>query len=229
MLVQRHGFTLTGKNKVGFSHSEQGFSLVEVLITLSIIGMVAAMTLPNLLNQANDAELKAKWKKEYSQLEQVSRLFLQENSTLLGVSNYADSFKTYYKVTKYCANHASAEGCWVESGQNLFFNKAVAGIPDNLSANKDLGSGQGFVLLDGTTFSTYGYWSAACNYRGYICGWILIDVNGFKKPNTVGRDVFGVWVFPDKISPMGITNYNYPFAGQCADTGYGCSAEYLYK
>ncbi len=47
------------------------FTLSEVLITLGIIGVVAAMTIPALMNQANDVELKNKFKKEYSVFSQA--------------------------------------------------------------------------------------------------------------------------------------------------------------
>ena len=40
-----------------------------------------------------------------------------------------------------------------------------------------------------------------------LCGFIVVDVNGPKRPNTWGRDVFGMWV-TDK-SVLGV----YPFGG----------------
>ena len=40
-----------------------GFTLAEVLITLGIIGVVAAMTMPTLMNQTNGAQYKAAYKK----------------------------------------------------------------------------------------------------------------------------------------------------------------------
>lgn len=42
---------------------KNAFTLAEVLITLGIIGVVAAMTIPTLMNKTNDAELKSAYKK----------------------------------------------------------------------------------------------------------------------------------------------------------------------
>ena len=47
-----------------------GFTLAEVLITLGIIGVVAALTIPTLMQKTNDAELKAGYKKMISVLNQ---------------------------------------------------------------------------------------------------------------------------------------------------------------
>ena len=46
------------------------FTLAEVLITLGIIGVVAAMTMPTLINQTNGAQYKAAYKKALSAISQ---------------------------------------------------------------------------------------------------------------------------------------------------------------
>lgn len=51
-----------------------GFTLAEVLITLGIIGIVAAMTLPVLVNKSKDRELEVRTKKLFQKLNR--RLFL---------------------------------------------------------------------------------------------------------------------------------------------------------
>jgi len=51
-----------------------GFTLAEVLITLGIIGVVAAMTMPTLINQTNGAQYKAAYKKALSAISQAITL-----------------------------------------------------------------------------------------------------------------------------------------------------------
>ena len=48
-----------------------GFTLAEVLITLGIIGVVAAMTMPTLMNSTQGAQYKAAYKKALSALSQA--------------------------------------------------------------------------------------------------------------------------------------------------------------
>ena len=51
-----------------------GFTLAEVLITLGIIGVVAAMTMPTLMNSTQGAQYKAAYKKALSALSQAITL-----------------------------------------------------------------------------------------------------------------------------------------------------------
>lgn len=203
----------------------KGFTLAEVLITLGIIGVVAALTIPTLMKNTQDQEFKSAWKKQYSTLEQASKLYLQENSTFLGVTDYSDALQPYLKTIQYCGTHASTEGCWIPSGANFKFDHSGAAFIPNNGSNNDLGRAQGLILNDGTFVSTY-YGSPTCAWAGLACGWIIVDVNGAKAPNTVGRDVYGVWVLADKIVPLGSTAVNW-YTPTCSDDGWGCSATSL--
>lgn len=51
-----------------------GFTLAEVLITLGIIGVVAAMTIPTLIANTNSARFRSKFKKTISTLSQAARM-----------------------------------------------------------------------------------------------------------------------------------------------------------
>lgn len=56
------------------SNIRDGFTLAEVLITLGIIGVVAAMTMPTLMNQTQGAQYKAAYKKALSAISQAVTL-----------------------------------------------------------------------------------------------------------------------------------------------------------
>jgi len=68
-----------------------------------------------------------------------------------------------------------------------------------------------------------------CQVGTADCADIFIDVNGFKPPNTVGKDIFGIRVSDTRVMPYGTAGDE--FVGTCVatGTGYGCSAEDLYK
>ena len=59
---------------------KSGFTLAEVLITLGIIGVVAAMTLPTVLNNIQNKQLETALKKSYSLLSQVTQRVVMEDS-----------------------------------------------------------------------------------------------------------------------------------------------------
>ena len=56
----------------GVSMKRQAFTLAEVLITLGIIGVVAAMTIPTLISNTNGAQFKTAYKKALSTLNQAA-------------------------------------------------------------------------------------------------------------------------------------------------------------
>lgn len=215
---------------------KKGFTLAEVLITLGIIGIVAAMTIPTLMNNIQDAQFKSVWKKEYSALAQAAQRYVQENTTFVGVTNYPAALGAYMNVNKYCTT-SYTEGCWLPSDSYKYLKSnvcgSIAGIPDNCG-NKNLGTSRGMILSDGTTITTLAAWPN-CDLWGGACAWILVDVNGFRLPNVVGRDTFGLWVIKNKIVPMGgVTGMSagtFPGCGNGdngeGDMGFGCSAQYL--
>lgn len=52
---------------------KKGFTLAEVLITLGIIGIVAAMTIPNLMNNYTQKRNINTWKKAYAEFTQLAK------------------------------------------------------------------------------------------------------------------------------------------------------------
>ena len=61
------------------SFFKQAFTLAEVLITLGVIGIVAAMTLPSLINKAQSMILKNQYKKAYSTFFNAIKLVQAKN------------------------------------------------------------------------------------------------------------------------------------------------------
>ena len=59
--------------------TKKAFTLAEVLITLSILGVVAALTIPSLVNRQSEMAAIVKLKKAISQFEQVSEVYMAEN------------------------------------------------------------------------------------------------------------------------------------------------------
>ena len=63
--------------------SRKGFMLAEVLITLGIIGVVAAITIPILISNIQDKQNIVRWRKMYSQLNQAFMQTLDDGYTVI--------------------------------------------------------------------------------------------------------------------------------------------------
>ena len=105
--------------------SKKAFTLAEVLITLSILGVVAALTIPNLVNRNSDIAAQVKLKKAISNYEDVAAIYMVENETTnLGVTGAAaDSFMggegcplaaNYFKIV-------SRSGCTFTTADGVYW------------------------------------------------------------------------------------------------------------
>ena len=159
---------------------KKAFTLAEVLITLGIIGVVAALTMPSLIAHHRKVATASKLKKFYSTMEQAIRF---------GEAEYGDSNE------------------WVKAGQQTDKNGAVDYDADSNNTKEffmtylapyfkytEIAEGKQIVdengdttyvpttvyLADGTTFA----------FNNGACMDFAFDTNGDKLPNEFGRDKF---------------------------------------
>lgn len=226
------------------------FTLAEVLITLAIIGIVAALTIPALVNYTNDLELKSAWKKAYAELANTYNQIKNENGgTLsgLGLTNtgFSDLFKPYYKTMK---EDSGGSTIFMPDGSKYF---TIIKTMDGNVGYGALGLQGGIHtlrIIDGT-FLIFEYtggdisntWSFnGANLAGTITGsnHIFVDINGVKGPNTLGKDIYGTMIYKDNLVPLGtyLPTASVPIVGgslqntcNTSSTGHSCSAEYLYQ
>lgn len=95
--------------------SFSGFTLAEVLITLGIIGVVTAMTLPTVLNSIQNKQLESSLKKSYSVLSQVTQRVVNEDlgGVIESKSSYeiTQLFVKYYNNSNVCSGNDNKNGC----------------------------------------------------------------------------------------------------------------------
>lgn len=201
---------------------KKAFTLAEVLITIAIIGIVAAITIPALMNNTNDKELIAAFKKTYSTLSQVAQQVKNDSGgSILGECSSApsggiycirDDFANYLSVAKKC-DWASTEKPLSEcQGTGNWLKYSASGTINN-------SSGTALLLNNGVTV-IFQWYSSTCTGTDGTCAQIMVDVNGFKGPNQVGRDFYYMYLMPDGIKPAGYQGSFQASAGQLST--YGC-------
>ena len=73
------------------------FTLAEVLITLVIIGVIAAITVPSLINKTNNQETVSRLKKAYSTMSQATNMIIAENGPATSWVTTKDEVFNLYK------------------------------------------------------------------------------------------------------------------------------------
>lgn len=167
------------------------FTLAEVLITLGIIGIVAAMTIPNLINKTQNKENEVAFKKMYSNLNNALNQVTQQNG---GVP-----YRCFISTNGYVSDECST--FWTEMFKIMTPIKTCSGGTDNncqpsyhaiaghCSGPASPNNKTTYILKDGSMIMSY---NTSLGEFGYF----IIDVNGFKKPNEWGHDVFVMNIFP---------------------------------
>lgn len=119
------------KNERWYFMKKQGFTLAEVLITLVIIGIIAAMTLPSLLGGTNKQEIKTALQKAMSTLSQAVTLHYaltgEDFGTISSYENFAKARLTTKDINEDVVvgqdgivyDFGSADGASVASADNF--------------------------------------------------------------------------------------------------------------
>lgn len=157
---------------------KKAFTLVEILLTLAIVGSVAILAVTNVTNSSDEATRIAKLRSTYSLLNAAYNKALAEN----GENRYyfEKSILNYLKLSKACyyMTETQYDGCFKKEAQK---GKAINLPP--ISENDDgLNSAirtDKAILANGASVADAG-------------GMIYVDVDGPNKGNnTFGDDIFG--------------------------------------
>lgn len=215
---------LTAKRK-------SAFTLAETLITLGIIGIVATITIPNLIHTYQEKQTVAKLKETYSILQQAIRTSEENEGELagLGIKYNEEGAKTiashllpYLKVAIDCGVDDTENKCVVPDRYKELNGSSRMAYSSNKRFYK-------FVLLNGTAVYLRGG-DAISSYNGKnnIIG-IYIDTNGKGKPNQWGRDFFSFFYLDEGIGlvPTGHPDeLTFSYKNTCMNkkqNGVGCA------
>jgi prepilin-type N-terminal cleavage/methylation domain-containing protein len=199
---------------------KRAFTLAEVLITLGIIGVVAALTMPSLVANYQEKATVTRLKKLYSIFSQASALTQEEHGpvsswvdgqTFCDANNaIAANLKPYLKIVKDCAYNG---GCFDKNNQ-LYLSGNVStghvGLPKNDCSYYTM------ILSDGTSLSL----------SPYLAGkfaMLVVDIDGPKGANTYGKDIFKFNMTDTGISPDGSGKFK--AAGTALNTHCGMNTD----
>ena len=174
---------------------KKGFTLAETLITLGIIGVVATLTLPNLMADYKNKTYVAQLQRSYNMLQNALQNYFVDKD----VNNIADSglskpeelerfMKNYFKVVKFCSN---VDDCIPETykmgqGGTAYRARDVVHASDAKCISVNTGATYCMSPISDSSIR------------------VELDVDGKKGANTFGRDAFAVVLQKDgSISGLG--------------------------
>ena len=210
------------------------FTLAEVLVTLGVIGVVAVLTVPNVISSYQKKVYVTQLQKGYSQLQQVFDLAMADdeveyladtelmqsiNEHYIGSSDDQSAFISqlgkYMKIQKACNPMDFSDGC-----HDIQYVDLDGSEETSRGGDLQVFTNNNFIYYfsyfgdfaekireeDCIDWKAEGSISCAFHTGGIARSGVLIDVNGSKKPNKYGRDLF-VFHVEEKgqLIPMGST------------------------
>ena len=191
-----------------------GFTLAEVLITLGIIGVVAAMTIPNLIANYRAHQLSSRFLESYSIIQQVFKQMEADDISLLptdyNTGSYYKTFMKYLQAPTDCglggsiglsAGNKKSKPCFnSNTGNTDVPYKTLDGKTNALSPLFDDGQ---IALQNGSLLL---FENNIIEQRVYVS----VDLNGYNnKPNRWGYDLFTFQLKDGELKTMGAIGTDY--------------------
>ncbi len=164
---------------------KSAFTFAEVLITLGIIGVVAAMTIPSLVTNYKGKVAATQLKKGYSTISQALLMMYNDTGEVINYENYPNTkfapvFKKYLGVQKYSDGQAitgSEKEDYYLSKEYMNYNNTKAADASLFDEGQMIINDNMAIYIQNSDFSDWLF--------------ITIDINGInKKPNRWGHDLF---------------------------------------
>lgn len=165
----------------------RAFTLTELLIALAILGTLAAMTIPSLMEGLQKKQLTVQLKSTVSGIQQLAHnQMIVKNTKDLTTTDFSDPKKLLseknFPIVKSCDK---ASDCWTESYKIIdgrgVFKRVLEDDPKSV------------ILKNGAILSYHYYKNSSfpiLSDGDQVVGIFHVDVNGTEKPNILGRDVF---------------------------------------
>ena len=183
-----------------------GFTLAEVLITLAILGVVAAIMIPSTMQRVTDRQTVAAVKRAYSLIENALQMsfvihgdpnqYLIPNGSSDSYSNpqvFVERFNSFLAYSKSCGAPSSDNNCFGDIGDvsDSTFYKVYKNLRNEIGNQYMSVNGAGVfngILKNGMFINIQNI-----HNRPYLGGFFCIfrvDINGKRGPNRYGYDVF---------------------------------------
>lgn len=206
-------------------HSYTGFTLAEVLITITIIGVVAAIVIPALVKNITEHV----WGEEKTNFEMKINEAMNQmktNDVLTGYAtseDFVNAFVKYMKITRTC-DSSNLTNCFVPKFKTTTGKEIITAT--TMKTGKNFGKKTYTSPLVGIQFNNgiQGLisYNPDCAYvnpydnraSATECLSMLYDLNGSSKPNVVGKDIVAYKV--DKIGEACVFELN----GTCYGSYY---------
>lgn len=202
---------------------KRGFTLSEVLITLGIIGVVAALTIPGLTTKLKKIRTAAQLKRAISVINQAYKRSFDDvgepaSSFDIGSEKYFKEYwAPYINVLTYCETYQKCGYKSIQPFKYLNNTKAPVSVVAK-NARTTFYTADGFLYIILTASGSNNPDKPMVENNS-----IFVDLNGSNGPNIIGKDVFILTRISDGggVQPRGYNQSNRSVLANCSKTHNG--------
>lgn len=204
---------------------ENAFTLTEIAVILVLIALTVMLVVPSLIDDSKKLNAIAQWKDSYQNLEYMfSALKLQANKSDNTVfENTVDDKSKEQALSSILKTFLRFENeVSVNDYKTYYLNGSKVKANDNWYITNLHKTASGKIVglkWQNTPVKFTDKFPVAI---------MSVDLNGLKKPNKWGYDIFGVNIYTDRIEPIGKTDDDYLLRSDCSKRGKGLSCSYYY-
>ena len=203
---------------------KKGFTIIEIAFVLLLIFGVAFFVIPMSIDDTNQAKFVESWQESYSnttymfsviaaeQDEKMENIFRKGKDENLKSNFLINLIKEHLRIAK------SVE---LSKYKPRYLDKTM--VKEN-----DLYYFTNLFLANNGKIVGVKWLQNVDDERPYAI--LMFDINGMDAPNMWGKDIFGIDIYKDRISPFGKDRDMVVLKSNCSKTGLGtyCSYYYLY-
>ena len=203
----------------------KAFNMVEIMIVVCLLMTTVILCIPTIFNNSKQARIISGWKKLYGEM--------QSNYEVYNVSDAAT-------VEKICKSNITEKETEIFKVVSPYLNVDSSKNPDNLKSYHYKFKNGAQVPMQSLVFTRFFSYQENYNIVGFKwltcecsqtkpCATVIFDMNGIEKPNRIGKDIFGVYVYKNSIEAFGSELTNQELEKDCNShsSGLSCSEYYL--
>ena len=175
------------------------FTLSELLLALTIVGVIAVLTVPVIVNNIQNRMFTTKLRNFVTEIEQLAQQELIKHRTRnLRNTDFSNPSKflsdKHFAIVKSCSSTAKKD-CWkiTATGKDKVIYKTLNKNNFDNPIGTTFNTINTIMLKNGIMFK-YTYVDNSPDLNGGTSALFYIDINGNEKPNILGRDFFVVYL-----------------------------------
>ena len=202
------------------------FTLTEIAVIALIIMITAIIVVPKLMEDNKRLETISQWKNMYRNIEYVfSAMSVQSASSecydfVYTVNNEEKEAYIYDMLSPFLRTESKV---LPKDYKTYYLDGSVVKQEDSFYVENV------YTTTSGDIIGLKWFKTPEKLKKKMPMAMLLVDLNGIKKPNRWGADIFGVNIFRNRIEPVGKTGDEYLMKADCSPrAGKGISCSFYY-